>query len=98
MIKLGPVGAGSPRTTILNAFSFIIVCFWVGVLTLVFLFIDMFALTILYSVLFIYLRIQSKSLSLVNNSEHNTHELVGWRSTLKSSTGAPPPPPKTLTT
>jgi hypothetical protein len=60
----------------------------------------MFALTILYTILFVYIYIQSRKFKKSHSSlgtEHSTgHELVGWQATLESNTGHPPPDPQTL--
>src|SRR5579859_1647160 len=61
------------------------------ILIIVFLFIDMFALTILYCILFFYIRIQLKSFRAANSSstDHHTggtgnHELRAWQANLEA--------------
>lgn len=62
------------------------------ILILVFLFINMFALTILYCILFFYIRLQLKNFRIANSSstEHNTgggtgnHELRAWQANLEA--------------
>lgn len=63
-------------------------------LTLVFLFIDMFALTILYVILFVYIYLQSRKFGRTQSSVDNyssSHEMQRWQSNLEAGTGAPPP-------
>src|SRR3981189_1134578 len=59
-------------------------------MVIVFLFIDMFALTILYCILFFYIRLQLKNFRAANSSstEHHTgtgnHELRAWQANLEA--------------
>ena len=70
-------------------------------LIVVFLFIDMFALTVLYVILFVYIHLQSRKFSNSNSSVDNqisAHELPNWQANLDSGDGASPPRLQTIMT
>lgn len=81
-------GAGSIRPISGSASSSIIVTTSVlASLILVFLFIDMFSLTILYCILFFYIRFQLKNIrsAAASTSEiQSTHELASWQANLEA--------------
>jgi hypothetical protein len=69
----------------------------------VFLFIDMFALTILYCILFFYIKIQLKNFRAANTStEHGTtvtsHELRNWQANLETGIPTDPTSPGAIMT
>ena len=69
-------------------------------LIVVFLFIDMFALTILYCILFFYIRIQLKNFRKVASSSEiqSSHELQSWQANLEAGTPEQPTAPKQIIT
>jgi len=52
----------------------------------------MFALTILYCILFVYIRVQSRKFGIANSSANSqsSHELQSWQANLEVGTGATP--------
>jgi hypothetical protein len=95
-------GVGSMKPISGSAyFSIIVPSFWFTSLTLVFLFIDMFSLTILYCILFFYIRIQLKNFrKAASTSEmQSTHELATWQANLEAGQpGQPTAPQQIITT
>jgi len=94
-IKLVPDGVGFPATTTWRDSS----CATVDALLrtpliVVFLFIDMFALTVLYFILFVYLVVQSRKLRTsesTGDNQFSTHELPNWQANLNAGNVPPPP-------
>lgn len=66
----------------------------------VFLFVDMFALTTLYCILFFYIRIQLKSFRKAASSSENqsSHELQSWQANLEAGKVSPPIAPRQILT
>ena len=69
-------------------------------LIIVFLFIDMFALTFLYCILFFYIRIQLKNFRKVASTSEiqSSHELQSWQANLEAGTPDQPAAPKQIIT
>ena len=95
MIKLVPDGVGFPATTTWRDSSYTTVHALLRTpLIVVFLFIDMFALTVLYFILFVYLVVQSRKLRTsesTGDNQFSTHELPNWQANLKAGNVPPPP-------
>lgn len=71
-----------------------------SLLILVFLFVDMFALTILYCVLFFYIRIQLKKFRKATSTSEiqSCHETSNWQANLEAGPPDQPIPPKQIIT
>ena len=70
-------------------------------LIVVFLFIDMFVLTTLYVILFVYIYMQSRKFTKSSSSvdtHPSTHELQRWQANLESDAGVAPPDLQTVLT
>jgi hypothetical protein len=69
-------------------------------LIIVFLFVDMFALTILYCILFFYIRIQLKNFRKITSSSErqSSHELQSWQANLEAGPPEQPAAPKQIIT
>ena len=99
---LAPAGVGLTRLISGSESFFIIVStfFVILSLTIVFLFIDMFSLTILYCILFFYIRIQLKNFrKAASTSEmQSTHELATWQANLEAGQPVEPTAPQQIIT
>ena len=73
---------------------------YLSMLIIVFLFIDMFALTILYCILFFYIRMQLKNFQKAASTSEiqSSHELQSWQANLEAGTPDQPAAPKQIIT